>query len=647
MQLSFRLCFHSFVHRSLLNGHMLHIAEIVAFALLFSFGECGLEMISHVVLFMQENRSFDHYHGTMAGVRGFRDPNVQVNADGVSVFYQKSDRQNASEYLLPFHLSADPSYIESNQCIIAGSNDWTANHNAWNWGELNQWVTHNTPYSWGYYNRSDIPYHFEIAEAWTIGDMYAEAVIASTCPNRATWIAGTINAEGSPRGDPERNGGNYIDNYLTPGCQTTKNGMKYSCYPLNWKTIVDYLEEYNIDWYVYQQENDFSDNPFQWFTQFQARTAGRDPEKVKKALSFRGMEGFYEDARQGTLPSVSYVIGPFELSEHPPFRPVDGAYLLSNIVKAVMDGPKYNETVIFVSYDETGGFGDHVPLFTAPKNTPGEWLVDPMNTSQIVPTGPGFRVPFYAISPYTRGGYVFTEPADHNSQILFLEEWARAKFGTNFSQAIMNPWRRSHMSNLTNMFDFKKPDFSLPILSKVPSPRFDSKHVSQSTFDCEKKFKNRRKPPIPYGKQTEHRSLVAEKGFKKVRGQLTEGRYLVFEANNSTLSTTLSNGLSVLPACPMYSCISEQFIIEYADSSNIFSKEFFLKSAATGQYLGCNPHKIAKTSKHKQPLSIDFLSTGRYVVRNKDGYYLSTIADSTMVGFGSKPTHFNIYSVSY
>lgn len=96
----------------------------------------GLAEIEHIVLFMQENRAFDHYYGTMAGVRGFKDPNVKIT-NGKSVWYQPASSSEAS-YLLPWYLGgSDDSYAESSQCMIAGSNDWKPNHNAWNFGTIN------------------------------------------------------------------------------------------------------------------------------------------------------------------------------------------------------------------------------------------------------------------------------------------------------------------------------------------------------------------------------------------------------------------------------------------------------------------------------------------------------------------------------
>lgn len=95
---------------------------------------------------------------------------------------------------------------------------------------------------------------------------------------------------------------------------------------------------------------------FAWFEQFQ--TAANGSALAQKGLSFIGLDSFSSAAAQGTLPQVSYIIGPAELSEHPPFLPRDGGWLQQQIVNAVINSPKYNSTVLMISYDETGGWGD-------------------------------------------------------------------------------------------------------------------------------------------------------------------------------------------------------------------------------------------------------------------------------------------------
>jgi phospholipase C len=147
----------------------------------------SLKDIKHVVLLMQENRSFDHYFGTLAGVRGFADPAALTLANGKSVFYQP-DEVNPIGYLLPFRLDTRKS---SAQKIPSTSHAWAVQHEAWNGGKMDQWLPAHRkadgphgPYCMGYYNREDIPFQFALAEAFTICDTYHCSVMGPTWPNR-------------------------------------------------------------------------------------------------------------------------------------------------------------------------------------------------------------------------------------------------------------------------------------------------------------------------------------------------------------------------------------------------------------------------------------------------------------------------------
>jgi len=188
-----------------------------------------------------------------------------------------------------------------------------------------------------------LPNHFAIAEGWTVGDMYQESVIASTTPNRVSWVTGSINCPGGPQTPDE--GGITIDNNETPGCE----GTNLNCYPLKWKTAPEiYLSE-GVSWQVYQDKDNFDDNPLAWFQQYQ--TASSDSPLASQGTAFLGLSSFYSAAAAGTLPEVSYIVGSAELSEHPPYQPKDGAWLQKQIVDAVINSPKYNKTVLIISYD--------------------------------------------------------------------------------------------------------------------------------------------------------------------------------------------------------------------------------------------------------------------------------------------------------
>jgi phospholipase C len=121
-----------------------------------------------------ENRAFDHYFGTMAGVRGFSDPNVQVN-NGTPVWEQAVDAAltSSADYLLPWYLNYQGGdFLNATQCAEAGNNGWQNNHLALNGDLNNHWATNNTPTSWGHFQRGDIPVQFALAEGYTVGDMY-------------------------------------------------------------------------------------------------------------------------------------------------------------------------------------------------------------------------------------------------------------------------------------------------------------------------------------------------------------------------------------------------------------------------------------------------------------------------------------------
>jgi phospholipase C len=122
--------------------------------------------------------------------------------------------------------------------------------------------------------------------------------------------------------------------------------------------------------------------------------------------------------------------------------------------------------VLFVNYDENGGFFDHVPPVTAPPGTPGEYVTVPAVPDPTVagsppitgPIGLGFRVPMLIISPFSRGGLVSSDIFDHTSVLRFLE----TRFGAEVPN--LSAWRRATVGDLTSAFNFKNPDQSIPSL---------------------------------------------------------------------------------------------------------------------------------------------------------------------------------------
>jgi phospholipase C len=411
-----------------------------------------------------------------------------------------------------------------------------------------------------------------------------------------------------------------------------------NCYPLKWKTTQEIYQQAGISWSIYQDADNFDDNPLAWFAQYQDALVGTP-------LFDRGMVGlsldtFYEQAANGSLPAISYIIGPTELSEHPPYAPRDGAWLQKKIVDAVTQGAEYKSSVLMISYDETGGFGDHVTPYHSPQGTAGEWLQDPFSSFGFTYAGPGFRLPFYIVSPWTRGGHVFTERADHNSQILFLEEWLAAKGFQNIMTDQMVPWRRTHMSNLVSAFDFNNPDYSLPNLPYAPPPHTNPAGIYDGSSHCEALYTVQH-PPVPYGMQSTDVSALSEKGFKSVRGALTEGRYLTLEFGGYALANTGGNDFIATKATSSHDDVAQHWVVHsLADEGNTFT----ISSAKDGRYIGSHTSLVSHAS-GAEIYTITYVSSTGYALQKENGNYL-TVDGSGTVQITSKATYFTLFSVT-
>jgi phospholipase C len=383
----------------------------------------SLRDIKHVVMLMQENRSFDHYFGTLAGVRGFDDPAAMKLPDGRSVFYQP-DAVNPSGYLLPFHLDTRTT---SAQKIPSTSHAWPVQHGAWNKGKMDNWLPAHrkadgahAPYVMGYHTRADIPFQFALAEAFTICDAYHCSVLGPTWPNRMYWMTGMIDPDG-------RHGGPIIENV------PSDDGFQ-------WKTYAERLEEAGISWKVYQQDDNYDCDVLELFKSF--REAGENSPLRLKGLA-REPEGKFEyDAMNDKLPAVSWIIPTSFQSEHPDFMPAAGAAFVASKIDAIAANPEvWAKTAFILNYDENDGLFDHVAPPVPPPGTPHEFV-------HGAPIGGGFRVPCIIVSPWTAGGWVCSQPFDHTSVLQFLEKF------TGVKEMNISDWRRSTFGDLVSAFRF-------------------------------------------------------------------------------------------------------------------------------------------------------------------------------------------------
>lgn len=393
----------------------------------------SLRDIKHVVLLMQENRSFDHYFGTLAGVRGFDDPHALRLPGGRSVFYQP-DPENPNGYLLPFHLDTRKTRAQK---IPSTNHSWPVQHAAWNQGKMDNWIpAHrkadgaNGPFTMGYYTRADIPFQFALAEAFTVCDAYHCSVMGPTWPNRMYWMTGTIDPDG-------KNGGPMIQNTVP------KEGY-------GWTTYAERLEKAGVSWKVYQEKDNYGCNMLENFKAF--RTADKDSSLFKRGMAHGPLGQFEYDAIHDRLPAVSWIIPTSYQSEHPDFMPADGAAFVASKIDAIAANPEvWAKTAFILNYDENDGIFDHVAPVVPPPGTAREFV-------KGAPIGSGFRVPCIIVSPWTAGGWVCSELLDHTSVLRFLEEF------TGVREENLSDWRRKTFGDLTSAFRFDDGAAKPPVL---------------------------------------------------------------------------------------------------------------------------------------------------------------------------------------
>ena len=179
--------------------------------------------VEHIVIMMQENRSFDHYFGTLRGVRGYGDPRTISLPDGNPVWCQP----HGDSYLLPFHPGAPNLGL---QFIEDLPHDWTTTHGAWNEGKYDHWVPNKGTTSMAHLVRSDIPFHYALADAFTICDAYHCSLMGPTDPNRYYMWTGWVGNDG-------KRGGPVVDN--------AEAGYDWSTYP-------ELLQRAGVSWKIYQ-----------------------------------------------------------------------------------------------------------------------------------------------------------------------------------------------------------------------------------------------------------------------------------------------------------------------------------------------------------------------------------------------------------
>jgi phospholipase C len=421
-----------------------------------------LEDVQHVVVLMQENRSFDHYFGTLRGVRGFGDPRPATLPDGQPIWHQPAP----GGAQLPFRPDAPDLGMEF---MVGTPHDWPTMQRAWNEGRCDQWIAAKGPNTMAHFTRADIPFHFALADAFTICDAYHCSLLGPTDPNRYHLWTGCSGNDG--RGH-------------APVITNAEAGY-------SWTTFPERLEAAGVSWKIYQDVGDgldkagnwgcadnayignYGDNSLLYFHQYRdalpgsplyekARTGTRIAANPAQGL----FDGLRADVAADRLPAVSWIVAPEAYSEHPNWPANQGAWYIAQVLEALVSNPQvWARTALFITYDENDGFFDHVVPPT-PAATPAQGL-STVDTARehfagdadfaAGPYGLGARVPMLVVSPWSRGGWVCSEVFDHTSLIRFIER----RFGTGSNElreTNISAWRRAISGDLVSAFDFANPN---------------------------------------------------------------------------------------------------------------------------------------------------------------------------------------------
>lgn len=473
----------------------------------------------HIVLLMQENRSFDHTYGTLQGVRGFNDPRAITLPDKNPVWSQSN---SAGETYAPFRLdikNTNATWMESLP------HAWSDQVDARNDGKYDKWLDtkpsgveqyKTMPLTLGFYSREDIPFYYSLADAFTVCDHNFCSSLTGTTANRLYFWTGTI------REKPEAGSQAKVWN----------DDADYDS-PVTWKTFPERLEENNISWKVYQNEigagsglkdehdqwlGNFGDNPLEYFPQYNVNSkpgelTGREKSLHERAFTTNKKDQHYhsltklkykdgdkehevtvpegdvlyqfrEDVKNRQLPTVSWIVAPQKFSDHPSSAWY-GAWYISEVMDILTKDPEvWKKTIFILTYDENDGYFDHMPPYTAPHpqkkdtgsvspgiSTDAEYVADKSQQSsqnddvRVSPIGLGYRVPLVIASPWSRGGWVNSQVFDHTSSLQFLEKFLSKKFNKNIHEPNISEWRRTVCGDLTSAFrkyngeEIKKPEF--------------------------------------------------------------------------------------------------------------------------------------------------------------------------------------------
>ncbi len=368
--------------------------------------------IKHVVIIMQENRSFDHYFGTYPGADGF------PMKDGLpDICIQDPETKLC---FIPFHDPADVNFggTHSPEAATTTIDGGKMDGFLLTAAQKSRKCTHpagpgcqdgiQVPDALGYHDAREIPNYWEYARNYVLQDHMFAPEASSSRPAHLFMVS-AWSATCQSYADPL----SCISDLNSPGkgTQAGKDGELYA-----WTDLTYLLHQNNVSWAYYFTAGvepdcedgaaacppkpqglgyDSSFNPLPRFTTVRQNDQLGNVQPVAK---------FYTAAKEGTLPAVAWIVPENATSEHPPASVHAGQAYVTGLINAVMQGPQWNSTAIFLAWDDWGGFYDHLAPPVVDRN------------------GYGLRVPGLVISPYARTGFIDHQVLSFDAYLKFIED---------------------------------------------------------------------------------------------------------------------------------------------------------------------------------------------------------------------------------
>lgn len=312
--------------------------------------QAGISQINHIICLCQENHSFDHYFGSYSGLpSGYGIPS-NYTSGGQSPFHFTTLTDN----------NTDPNH------------SWSAIHQGYDNGKMDGWYAAGGIDTLGYYTSADLAYYYSLFPQYTLCANYFAGMLSDTQPNRMIYYSGT-------------SGGNCCD------CINSNGTLDSSTYP----NILDLLQMYGI---TFKNYNFGVPDNYSYLALWSNWATGGANNELNQSQA-----QFFTDCTNNTLPQVVFITNESPNDEHPPEDIQTGEAQMQQIIQAVQASPAWASSAILLTWDEGGGFFDHVP------------------PPQLDAYGPGIRVPMLVISPFARQGYVDTVFQDHGSFLKFIE----------------------------------------------------------------------------------------------------------------------------------------------------------------------------------------------------------------------------------